>query len=240
VVEVRDLRKRFGALTVLDGITIGFRPGEITAVVGANGAGKSTLLKCIVRLVRPDAGEIRIDGVAIDGDGRYRARVGYVPQIPRFPEALAAAELLDFLAEIRAVAPRNSHRLIELFALEPFMHLPLRHLSGGTRQKISMLIAAAFDPEILVMDEPTVGLDPLTARGQKQWLVTQKSNGRTIIMASHVMAEVEEFADRVIFLLDSHVYFDGAPVEALAGSGERTLENAIAKMMECGSVWAKS
>jgi len=239
VVEIRDLKKRFGALTAFDGITVAFRPGEITSVVGPNGTGKSTLLKCIVGLVRPNSGEITIDGTIVGRDWRYRERVGYVPQSPRFPEALSANELLNFLSDLRGVRAVNSHRLIDLFDLKPVMSRPLRHLSGGTRQKISILVGTVFDPEILVMDEPMVGLDPLAARRQKQWLLEQRSNGRTIIMASHVMAEVEAFADRVTFLLDGRVYFDGAPAAALVSSGERTLENAIAKMMETGSACAR-
>ena len=239
MVEVRDLRKRFGALTALDGISLAIRPGEITSVVGPNAAGKSTLLKCVVGLVHPDAGEILIDGTVVNGDWLYRDKIGYAPQTPRFPETLSAKDLLAFLTSVRGVPARNGNRLVELFGLEPAMRRPLRYLSGGTRQKISLVIATMFDPKILVMDEPTVGLDPLSSRRQKQWLREERERGKTVILASHLMAELEELSDRLVFLLDGRVYFDGAPARALAATGERTLEAAIAKMMEDGSTCAE-
>lgn len=239
MVEVRELRKRFGALTALDGISLAIGPGQLTSIVGPNAAGKSTLLKCIVGLVHPDAGEILIDGTVVNGDWRYRHKIGYVPQTPRFPEALSARELLAFLTNVRGVPARNGRRLVELFGLESAMSRPLRDLSGGTRQKISLVIATMFDPEILVMDEPTVGLDPLASRRQRQWLREERACGKTVIVASHLMAELEELSDRVVFLLDGRVYFNGAPAQARAATGERTLEGAIAKMMEDGSTCAR-
>ncbi len=232
MVEIRDVRKRFGALIALDGLSLAIKPGEITSIVGPNAAGKSTLLKCMLGLIHPDAGEILIDGSVVNGGWRYRKKIGYVPQTPRFPEAFCAKELLAFLTDLRGLEPRNESRLIELFGLESTMNRPLHYLSGGTRQKISLVIAAMFDPEILLMDEPTVGLDPLSSRRQKQWLREERARGKTIIVASHLMAELEELADRVIFLLDGRVYFDGPPARALATTGERTLEATIAKMME--------
>jgi Cu-processing system ATP-binding protein len=232
LVEIRELKKRFGALKALDGVSLAIRPGEITSIVGPNAAGKSTLLKCIVGLVRPDAGEIVIDDVALNGDWAYRGRIGYVPQAPHFPEGLSAEELLCFLARVRGSSPRDGRLLSELFELGPAMRRPLRELSGGTRQKISIVAAAMFDPPILVMDEPTVGLDPVAARRQKQWLRTEKTRGKTVILASHVMAELEELSDRVAFMLDGRVYFDGPPARALANTGESTLEAAIANMIE--------
>lgn len=235
MVEIRHLRKRFGALTALDGLSLAIRPGEITSIVGPNAAGKSTLLKCMVGLIRPDAGEILIDGIVVNGDWAYRNKIGYVPQTPRFPESLCPRELLAFLSKLRGGAARNANRLIQLFGLESTMNRPLRYLSGGTRQKISLVIAAMFDPEILIMDEPTVGLDPLSSRRQKQWLREERARGKTVIVASHLMAELEELADRVVFLLEGRLYFDGAPARALATTGERTLEATIAKMMEDGS-----
>lgn len=238
MVEIRDLRKRFGALTALDGVSLTVRPGEITYVVGPNAAGKSTLLKCMVGLVHPDAGQIAIDGAGVNGDWRYRNKLGYVAQSPRFPEASSPAELLAFLADLRGVSARGGSRLAELLGLGPVMHRQLRYLSGGTRQKINLVLAAMFDPEILVMDEPTVGLDPLASRRHKQWLGEERARGKTIIVASHLMAELEELADRLVFLLDGRVYFDGAPAQALAAGGEPTLEAAIAKMMEDGPTCA--
>ncbi len=235
MVEIRNLTKRFRALTVLDALTLVIYPGEITSIVGPNAAGKSTLLKCIVGLVHPDSGEILIDGLVVNGHWSYRRRIGYVPQTPHFPEGLTVEELFAFVKDIRGVHSPNGQDLIELFELRPAMRRPLRQLSGGTRQKVSMVIGAMFDPEILVMDEPTVGLDPLSIRRQKEWFLAEKARGKTVIVASHVMAELEELSDRMVFLLDGRIYFEGAPEQARARTGEPTLERAIAKMMEQGA-----
>jgi Cu-processing system ATP-binding protein len=232
VVEIRQLKKRFGTLTVLDGVDASIGPGQIVSVVGPNAAGKSTLLKCIVGLVHADSGEILIDGTVVNGDWRYRRKVGYVPQVPRFPEGLSVRELLGFVENLRGTRAVAASRMVELLGLEPAMRRPLRELSGGTRQKISLTIAAMFDPAMLIMDEPTAGFDPLASRRQQEWLRGEKARGKTIVVASHAMAEVEADSDRMIFMLDGKVYFDGAPREALSRTGEPTLESSIARMME--------
>jgi Cu-processing system ATP-binding protein len=232
VVEIAGLKKRFGSIRALDGISLAIKPGEITAVVGPNAAGKSTLLRCIVGLVYPDAGEIRIDGLSINGDWRCRRRLGYVAQTAHFPESLSVRELFAFIRDIRGADSGDGKELIGLFGLEGALDRPVRQLSGGTRQKISIVLATMFDPEILIMDEPTAGLDPLSSQRQKKWLERERARGKTILVASHIIAEVEELSDRVIFLLDGKVYFDGAPGEAARLTGERTLERAIAAMME--------
>jgi Cu-processing system ATP-binding protein len=235
VVEIRELRKRFGALTALDGVSLAIRPGEITSIVGPNAAGKSTLLKCIMGLVHPDSGEVLLDNRVVNGAWDYRRRIGYVPQTPHFPEGLTTGELLAFVKDIRGIHPASDRSLVELFGLGPAMRRPLRQLSGGTRQKVSMVVGTMFDPEILVMDEPTAGLDPLSIRRQKQWLGAERARGKTVIVASHAMVELEELSDRMVFMLDGRVYFDGAPARARAETGEPTLERAIAKMMERGA-----
>jgi Cu-processing system ATP-binding protein len=232
VVEATNLKKRFGSITALDGITLAIKPGKITSVVGPNAAGKSTFLRCIVGLVYPDSGEIRIGGLDISRDWRCRRQLGYVPQSARFPEGLSARELFALVCDIRGVASGNSKELVDLFGLEEALDRPVRQLSGGTRQKLSIVLATMFDPEILVMDEPTAGLDPLSSQRQKRWLERERARGKTILLASHIIAEVEELSDRVIFLLDGRVYFDGAPGEATRLTGQPTLERAIAAMME--------
>lgn len=232
MIEIRALEKSFGPLKVLRGITLRITAGQVTAVVGPNAAGKTTLIKCLVGLVNPDAGEIRVDGISIRGASAYRQRVGYMPQLARFPDNLTLREVLDLVKDLRQMPAKNEDGLLRLFDLEEILGRPLRVLSGGTRQKASAVLAMMFDPDILILDEPTVGLDPLSSRRQKDRILDERARGKTVILASHSMGELEELADRVVFLLEGRIYFDGTLPEVRERTGEARLERAIAKMME--------
>ncbi len=232
MIEIRGLLKSFGPLKVLTGIDLSIRPGQVTSLVGPNAAGKTTLIKCVVGLVIPDAGEILIDGESIHGAWAYREKIGYMAQVARFPEHLTLAEVLRLVEDLRASPAKNEDVLLGLFHLRGCLDRPLRVLSGGTRQKVSLVLAMMCDPEILILDEPTVGLDPLASRRLKDRILDERARGKTVILASHAMAEIEELSDRVVFLLEGRIYFDGAPEALRARTGEATLERAIARVME--------
>jgi Cu-processing system ATP-binding protein len=242
MLEIHDLSKRFGSAPVLAGLTLAFRPGRVTAVVGPNGAGKTTLIKSILGLVRPDAGEIRLGGVPVGGSHGedHRRRIGYMPQIARFPENLTARELLALVAEVRAGSAGATgdasldDELLTRFALEPHLDKPLRALSGGTRQKVNAVLAFRFRPEVLILDEPTAGLDPASSAVLKDKIVAERSRGRSVILTSHVMSELEELADDVAFLLDGRVAFAGAVADLLAATRQPRLERAVAQLMAGG------
>ena len=133
MIEIRGLRKRFGPNAVLDGVDLGIAAGRITAIVGPNAAGKSTLIKCVLGLTRPDAGSITVGGVDVDERGDYRSRIGYMPQIARFPENISGQDLIDMVVDVRG-APASNHDMIDALGLRPHLAKPLRTLSGGTRQ----------------------------------------------------------------------------------------------------------
>jgi Cu-processing system ATP-binding protein len=230
MLEIRDLAKRFGATPVLAGVTLAFRPGRVTAVVGPNGAGKTTLIKSILGLVRPDRGEIRLGGVVVAGDA-WRRRVGYMPQIARFPENLTAAELVAMLKDLRGAGADTDEELVERFALAAHMGKPLRALSGGTRQKVNAVLAFLFRPELLVLDEPTSGLDPVASGVLKDKILAERAAGRTVVVTSHVLSELEELADDVAFLVDGRVHFAGSVEELLRATRQHRLERAVAHMM---------
>jgi Cu-processing system ATP-binding protein len=231
IVEVDGIRKRFGRRTVLDGITCRFRRGRATAVLGPNAAGKSTLIKIFLGLVCPDAGLVRIDGEVIDGDPAYRSRIGYMPQIARFPENLTGRKVLEMLRGLRGTNTAVDASLLDGFALDPQLDKPLRTLSGGTRQKLNAAIAFMFVPRLLLLDEPTAGLDPLASGFLKDRVAEALGRGASVILTSHVMAEVEEMANDVIFLLDGRIRFQGALDQLRAQTGEDRLERAIARLM---------
>lgn len=232
MIRTTGLRKSFDSVKVLDNITFTIHPASVTAIIGANASGKSTLIKSILGLVRPDAGEIHIDDEPVLHRWEYRRRIGYMPQIARFPENLRVGELFRMVMDIRGVSRPSDDELISLFGLNELMRRPLGGLSDGTRQKINAAIAFMFAPDILVLDEPTAGLDPISITILKEKIASEKVNGKTIVVTSHNMHEVDEIADHVLFLLDGKTCFDGSLLALKENNEQSRLEGAIAKLME--------
>jgi Cu-processing system ATP-binding protein len=156
-----------------------------------------------------------------------------MPQIVRFPENLSGRELLDMVADLRS-RPAADDELIRVFDLEKDLGKPFRTLSGGTRQKVNATIAFRFAPDLLVLDEPTAGLDPVSARALKEKVRRERARGRTILITSHIMSELESLADDVVFLLDGTIRFHGSQAEAKRSTGEVELEGAVARMIQDG------
>jgi Cu-processing system ATP-binding protein len=233
MIELRNCHKRFGALQVLDGVSLVIRPGRVTAVVGPNAAGKTTLIKAILGLTRLDSGEVRIGGQPIDPEGRYRAAIGYMPQIARFPDNLTGADLFALMGDLRGAVPRDE-QLIDALGLRAYLDQPLRVLSGGTRQKVNAALAFLFRPEVLILDEPTAGLDPVAAGIVKDRVLAERSRGRTFVLTSHVMSELEELADDIAFLVDGRIRFSGAVSLLKRVTRQLSLERAIARVMDGG------
>lgn len=231
MIALRDVAKRFGRRVVLEHLDGDVASGRITALVGPNGSGKTTLLKILLGLCRADAGEVRIGGRVLDGDPAYRERIGYMPQLARFPSHQTARELLATLASLRGNATPPDLSMAEAFSLGEALDRPLGTLSGGTRQKVNATIALAFRPDLLILDEPTAGLDPLAARLFKDRLLAERSAGHAVLITSHVLPELEELADDVLFLGDGRARWQG-PVTALrAATGQPTLERAVAHLL---------
>lgn len=232
MIRIDQLKKSFGALQVLDGLTLTIGRGQITAILGPNGSGKTTLIKSILGLVKPDAGTIHIGTEQLNGECGYRADIGYMPQIGRYPENLRVKDVLAMVKDLRQDCPVLDEELVDRFNLRREMDKRFGHLSGGTRQKVSAVIATLFNPGILILDEPTAGLDPVASSILKDKVIAERGAGKTIILTSHIMSEVEELADTVIFLLDGRVHFSGSPGEILHNTGETKLERGIARLMQ--------
>jgi Cu-processing system ATP-binding protein len=231
VIRLQDIRKRFGPLEVLRGVDLEIQPGRVMAVVGPNGSGKTTLIKMLLGLVKPDSGRIDWDGHTLNGDWRYRSRVGYMPQIVRFPENLTGRELLEMITDLRGGEAAPDTELVERFSLGKDLDKPFRTLSGGTRQKVNAAIAFRFHAELLILDEPTAGLDPVSTRALKEKVRAEREKGRSIIVTSHNMGELDALADDVAFLLDGRVRYRGTLEALKAQTGESDLEGAIAQLM---------
>jgi Cu-processing system ATP-binding protein len=232
MISMRNVGKRFGTLDVLRSVDLEIRPGRITAIVGPNASGKTTLIKAVLGLVHPDRGDVLFDGSVIGKDYGYRQRIGYMPQSARFPEHMTGAQLVRLMTDLRGTAIASVDRdLIDRFALDSELAKPLRTLSGGTRQKVNAVLAFLFNPDLLILDEPTAGLDPLSSRILKDKIVRSREAGRTFLLTSHIMSELEELADDVAFLLDGRVRFAGALHDLKVRTREFTLERALATMM---------
>ena len=230
-VDLRSLRKRYGRLEVLRGVDAVIAPGRITAIVGPNAAGKTTLIKTILGMVRPDSGAVLVDGTAVGRDPAYREQIGYMPQAARFPEQLSGREVIGLLTAVRGRSDRLDDQLIEQFRLTPHLDRPIRTLSGGTRQKLNAAVAFLFRPSLLILDEPTAGLDPVGAGLLKDKVLRAPEEGTTVILTSHIMSEIEELAQDLVFLVEGTVIYQGPVASLLARSGELRLERAIAAIL---------
>lgn len=238
MIKLSKLIKKYGKLEVLKGIDAEISRGKVTAIVGPNGSGKTTIIKIILGLVKPDYGFISIDDKKINGDHKYRSNIGYMPQIASYPENLTVIEVLSLIKDIRNRNDNPEEFLIKKFELTGELTKPIRTLSGGNKQKLSAVISLMFNPEILIFDEPTAGLDPVMSNRFKEIVQEEKEKEKTIILTSHIMSEIEELADEIIFLLDGKIYYQGSVINLLFQKGEVKLEKAVAKILEEKSAWS--
>ena len=229
--RVSALAKRYGPLRVLQGVDVALGRGRVTAILGPNGAGKTTLIKAILGLTSIDDGKILIDGARVDDSPGYRASIGYMPQSARFPDNLTANDLIALLSDMRGGATLD-RALVDAFRLGTELTRPLRTLSGGTRQKVNAVLAFLFSPDLLILDEPTAGLDPIASSVLKDKVLEQRARGHTILLTSHVINDLEELADDIVFLLDGVVRFSGSLHELKRRTRQLSLERAVAQLMQ--------
>ncbi|MEQ8337424.1 MAG: ABC transporter ATP-binding protein [Cyclobacteriaceae bacterium] len=231
MITVSNIKKSFGRLQVLDDISFKVDKGGIIAILGPNGSGKTTFLKILLGMVIADGGKILYQKKDISKSHEYRKHIGYLPQIARFPDNLKVREVIHMIADVRN-EPSNAEDLIKLFGLESFLDKNLGNLSGGTRQKVNIVLTFMFDTPVIVLDEPTAGLDPVSLIKLKDLINQAKAAGKIILITSHIMSLVEELADEVIFLLEGNIYFKGTPQELKTRTGSQDLEHAIAAILE--------
>ena len=230
MISVNNLTKAYGKITVFTDLSARMPAGEVTAILGHNGCGKTTLIKCLLGLVRPDKGQLVINGHTISSDPGYRAFIGYMPQIARYPENLTIAEILLLIRDLRS---ETDYDLVlwNRFHLETEVKKPFRALSGGTRQKLSAALAFMFRPKILILDEPTAGLDPLAAGILKEHINSYRRDGATVLLTSHVMSDIEELAGKLIYLSEGKIIYNGELSAMIRQTGEKQLERAVAHLM---------
>ena len=230
MVAIQNLHKAFGKNQVLDGVDLEIVKGGIFAVLGPNGSGKTTLIKSILGMVIFDKGTIEVLGDNIKKNADYRRQIDYLPQIANFPSNLKVKELIKMIKDLRGKASEDE-RLIKLFKLQPFMDKKLGNLSGGTKQKVNIVLTFMFDSPMIILDEPTTGLDPISLIRLKGLIQEEKKKGKTILITSHIMSFVEEMADEIVFLLEGNIYFKGSIQELKNKTEQEDFEHAIASIL---------
>ncbi|MFZ9387944.1 MAG: ABC transporter ATP-binding protein [Chitinophagaceae bacterium] len=233
MIQIDHINKRFKKLKVLKDISALFEEGQVISLIGPNGSGKTTLIKSILGMVRPDSGTIRVNGQLINGHPAYREHIGYMPQIGRYPDNMKVMQLFRMLQNIRRFPDEKTDReLFRLFELEKISEKPMRTLSGGTRQKVSAALAFFFNPSILILDEPTAGLDPLSSEMLKEKIRLEKKKGKLILITSHILSDLDELTSHVMYLEEGAVQFFRDLQTLQAETGEQRLGKAIARIMQ--------
>ena len=233
MIRIEHISKRFRKLQVLEDITASFDKGQVVSLIGPNGSGKTTLIKSILGMVKPDSGKIFVDEQLINGDPSYRSKIGYMPQIGRYPDNMKVGQLFDMLKNIRNTGNNQTDEaLIEKFELKKIFEKPMRTLSGGTRQKVSAAVSFLFNPSILILDEPTAGLDPLASEILKEKIIEEKLKRKLILITSHILSDLDELTTHIMYMEEGKMQFF-KDIEALQEeTGELRLGKAIARIMK--------
>jgi Cu-processing system ATP-binding protein len=235
MIRIEHINKRFKRLNALVDVSAKFEKGQVVSLIGPNGSGKTTLIKCILGMVKSTSGKIFVDGQLINGDPSYREKIGYMPQIGRYPDNMKIGQLFSMMKNIRNVQDDDlDNDLIVKFNLVSLFDKPMRTLSGGTRQKVSAALAFYFHSDILILDEPTAGLDPLSSETLKEKIIAEKKRNKLILITSHILSELDELTTNVMYLQEGRVqFFKG--IEALREeTGELKLGKAVAQIMNAG------
>jgi Cu-processing system ATP-binding protein len=183
-------------------------------------------------MVIPDSGFITFNGKNISHDWQYRIRIGYMPQTGRYPESMSIGQVLKMMKDIRGrSAGEADEELINRFELKAIMHKRMRTLSGGTRQKVSAALAFLFNPDVLILDEPTAGLDPVSSGILKEKIIAEKQKGKLVIITSHVLSELDDLVTQVIFMQEGKICFHKSISSIREETGEERLSKAIARVM---------
>lgn len=232
MIEINKLNKKFGKFEVLQNINLSCKKGECIALIGPNGCGKTTLIKSILGMVLPDSGTIQFNGLNILGEYAYREKIGYMPQIGRYPDNMTIGQIIEMIKKIRNSSDNLDENLLQDFELEKMFDKQMRTLSGGTTQKVSAVLAFLFNPDVLILDEPTAGLDPLASEVLKEKIIKEKEKGKLILITSHLLSELDDLITEIIFMQEGKVHFHQKVGELKANTGEEKISKAIAKILK--------
>ncbi|TDE30387.1 ABC transporter ATP-binding protein [Flavobacterium ranwuense] len=235
MIEIKNLNKKFGKLEVLSDVNLTFKKGECIALIGPNGCGKTTLIKSILGMVIPTKGDVLFNQKSILKEYLYREQIGYMPQIGRYPDYMTIGQIIEMIKKIRNSNQTLDEDLLKGFGLEKIFDKQMRTLSGGTTQKVSATLAFLFNPDVLILDEPTAGLDPLASEILKDKIIKEKVKGKLILITSHLLSELDDMVTQIIFMQDGKVYFHKTIADLLQSTNEERISKAIAKILKSQS-----
>jgi Cu-processing system ATP-binding protein len=232
MIKIKNIYKKFGKLEVLNDVNLVFNKGECIALIGPNGCGKTTLIKSILGMVIPTKGDILFDEKSILNKYKYRDQIGYMPQIGRYPDYMTVGQIIEMIKKIRNSNEVLDEDLIKAFELEKIFDKQMRTLSGGTTQKVSAILAFLFNPDVLILDEPTAGLDPLASEILKEKIIKEREKGKLILITSHLLSELDDMISQIIFMQDGKVHFHKSIADLLESTNEQKISKAIAKILK--------
>lgn len=234
MIKINNLSKSYANQTVLIDISLEMNKGQSIVLIGPNGSGKTTIIKSIMGLVIPNDGEIKVMDKSIKSDYQYRADIGYMPQINRFPEHMKVHQLFSMLKKMRSSVSESNYdtELYEKFGIENMRSKQLGSLSGGMRQKVSAATAFLFNPSIIILDEPTAGLDPLSNDQLKEKINQSAADGKLVITTSHILSDLDDIATHVIYLMEGKVRFFKDMESLKKETNEERLNKMIVKLLK--------
>ena len=232
MIEVSQVNKKFGKLEVLKNVNLTCNKGECIALIGPNGCGKTTLIKAVLGMVLPDKGTITFNEKSIENEYLYRNNIGYMPQIGRYPDTMTIGQVIEMIKTIRNTTEVLDEDLIRAFDLEKMFDKQMRTLSGGTTQKVSATLAFLFNPDVLILDEPTAGLDPLASEVLKEKIIKEKEKGKLILITSHLLSELDDLITEIVFMQEGEVHFHKKIATLLEETNETKISKAIASILK--------
>jgi len=227
-----NVSKQFGKLKALDNVSVNCAKGECIALIARFVCLKTNFIKFFLGLVVRDWGLITFNEKNKNHDWKYRENIGYMPQIGRYPENMTIGQVLDMMKDIRGKKnDKLDEELINKFGLNEMLSKRMRTLSGGTRQKVSAALAFLFNPDVLILDEPTAGLDPVASEILKEKIIAEKNKGKLVLITSHILSELDDLITQVIYMQEGKLWFHKSIDNLKEDTGEEKLSRAIAKVM---------
>ncbi len=238
MIEANALRKTFnkGKVVAVDEVSFSARDGQITGLLGPNGAGKTTTLRMLYTLLKPDSGGIKVDGIDPTAEPlKIKRALGVVPDSRGLYDRLTARENIRYYGRLhgldRATIDRRIDEFVRVLDMAEFIDRKTDGFSQGQRVKVAIARALIHDPRTVLLDEPSNGLDVMTTRALREFLRQLKSQGRCVVLSTHIMQEVAALCDRIVIIAHGRVAAEGTADELLARSGEKTLEDAFVKLI---------